>query len=701
MTTSTSPLPEPMPSDQAGSPSSPGSVGPGPALIPEAGATPEPPGSRPAYTWGQTFGRMWQIMRPIRFRLVAGFLCAAAGSVFALMIPQVLQRLINGALADAAATTPAATPPNAATAAAAATSPATAVLQAVGLVVVLGVLEAVLVYMRRVFAVTPATEVERTMRLTLFRRLLRLPTAFHDEWGSGQLLSRSMSDLGQVRRWLAFALIMLMSDLVTITIGVTLMVRQSARLALVFVAAAVPVIVMSYFFARRYHELARASQDRSGDLATTVEESVEGIRVLKAFGQGDHALRGFSRQADKLRDVEVAKATTGGVFDLVLIVLPEAALGVALFLGLHQVAGGAMTVGALAAWFTTAAMVSMPVRMIGQLFAMTVNTKTALDRQWEVLDSPLTVADPPRPVPAPWLSSASVPIDEGGSRGSVGGSGDVPADEGAPGAPVAVEFQGVRFRYPDAPAHMPDVLRGVDLRVEPGETLAIVGVVGSGKTTLLDLVPRLYDATAGRVTIDGVDVRDLRLADLRRTCAMTFEDAILFGFSVRDNVLLGAPPALQRPGPAGDALLARALHTADADEFVVPLAEGVDTAIGEEGLSLSGGQRQRLALARAIAARPQVLLLDDPLSALDTRTEERVSARLREALHGTTTLIVAHRPSTVDLADRVALVDEGRIAGVGTHREMMAASARYRAVIADLEHAEPPEHAEPGEEPSR
>lgn len=673
MTTPTSPSSSPL--DQ----SPPASPSPQSALPDQTdSAAPEPSRSRSAYTWGQTFARMWQIMRPIRFRLLAGFLCAAAGSVFALMIPQVLQRLINGALADAATAT--ATPPNATPSAA--TSPTTAVLQAVGLVVVLGVLEAVLVYMRRVFAVTPATEVERAMRLTLFHRLLRLPTAFHDEWGSGQLLSRSMSDLGQVRRWLAFALIMLMSDLVTIVIGITLMVRQSAALALVFAAAAVPVVVMSYFFARRYHELARASQDRSGDLATTVEESVEGIRVLKAFGQGDHALRGFSRQADKLRDVEVAKATTGGLFDLMLIVIPELALGMALFIGLHQVAGGAMTVGALAAWFTTAAMVSMPVRMIGQLFAMTVNTKTALDRQWEVLDAPLTVTDPPSPVPAPWL-----PIDEDGRA--------APALRAA--APVTVEFHDVHFRYPDAPDHMPDVLRGVDLRVEPGETLAIVGVVGSGKTTMLDLVPRLYDVTAGRVTVDGVDVRDLSLADLRRTCAMTFEDATLFSFSVRDNVLLGAPAGLQRPGPPGDGLLQRALDTADAQEFVSTLPRGVDTEIGEEGLSLSGGQRQRLALARAIAARPQVLLLDDPLSALDTRTEERVSDRLRTALRATTTIIVAHRPSTVDLADRVALLDDGRIAGVGTHREMMAASARYRSVIADLEQAESPQPPEPGE----
>lgn len=620
----------------------------------------EPARAHPEFTWGQTFGRLWSIIRPIRFRLLAGFMCAAAGSVFALMIPQVLQGLINGALADPSASGATATP----------------VLQAAGLVLALGILEAGLIYMRRVFAVTPATEVERGMRLTLFRRLLRLPVAFHDEWGSGQLLSRSMSDLGQVRRWLAFALIMLMTELVTIVVGIGLMVRMSWHLALVFVVAAVPIIVLSYRFARRYHELSRASQDRSGDLATTVEESVQGIRVLKAFGQGDHALRGFSRQADKLSNVEVAKSTTAGVFDLAMIAIPESALAVALFIGIHAVAGGSLSVGALAAWFTTAAMVTTPVRMIGQLFAMTVNTKTALDRQWEVLDTPLTIDDPSAPVPLP---GRPVPSDQGGVDGARAADATPLAD-----GPVGIEFRGVHFRYPDAPGRVADVLRGVDLVVEPGETLAIVGIVGSGKTTLLDLVPRLYDPTSGSVLLGGVDVRDLRLSDLRRACAMTFEDPTLFSYSVQDNVLLGAGVTGQDDR---DQALAGALDTADATEFVSALPDGADTRIGEEGLSLSGGQRQRLALSRAIAARPRVLLLDDPLSALDTRTEERVSQRLREALRGTTTIIIAHRPSTVDLADRVALLDQGRVTAVGTHRHMMATSARYRYVIANLEEA--------------
>jgi len=631
----------------------------------DAGALPDPTGTGPiSLTWAETLRRLRTILHPIRFLLLGGLLCASSGSVLALMIPQVLQHLINTTLQQDPSRS--------------------AVATAAALVLGLGAFESALVYLRRVLVVAPATDVERDMRVGLFDHLLHLPVAFHDAWGSGQLLSRSMTDLSQVRRWIAFGMIMLVTDIVTITVGTLLMVRASAQLALVFAVAAVPIVAISYRFARRYHVLSRASQERAGDLATTVEQSVQGIRVLKAFGRGGHALRGFTGQASRLRDVEVSKATATGVFDLAMIALPETVLGIALFIGLHQVADGRITVGALAAYFTTATMVTGPVRMLGQHFAQAVNSKTALDRHWEVLDAPLTIADPPDPrtlpgdtrTPGTRPGNTRTPDSRPGAR--PGGSGGHRAGTAA----LELAFHGVRFRYPDAPDHVRDVLRGVTLTVRPGETLALVGVTGSGKSTLLDLVPRLHDVTAGSVTLDGVDVRDLRLAELRRVCAMTFEDPNLFSASVRDNVLLGVDPATD--ACERDHLLHLALDTAVAD-FVEDLPEGVDTPIGEEGLSLSGGQRQRLALARAIAASPGVLLLDDPLSALDTRTEEQVTHHLREVLRGTTTLVVAHRPSTVDLADRVALLDDGVVAGVGTHHELLARSPRYRYVIANLE----------------
>lgn len=582
--------------------------------------------------------RLWETIRPIRWRLLGGLLSAVAASIVALLIPQVLESMVNRL---AASTT-------------------TAVILTAGAIVLgLGLLEAAFIWVRRLFAVIPATQAEQQMRVRFYAKVQSMPVAFHDRWGSGQLLSRSMSDINAIRRWVAFGMIMTVSSTVTIIVGIVLLFRSSALLALVFVAAAIPVGLISYLFSRRYHTLSRLSQDQNGDLATTIEQSVQGIRVLKAFGRGPTALDRFTDQADELRRTEVSKATSMAAFDMAMFMLPELALGIALFVGLHQSAAGTITVGQLAAYFATATLVVGPTRMLGMLFGQAVNTTTALERHWEVMDEPATILDPAHPVA----------VDPAAAHG------DLRLDD-------------VRFRYPDAPATahdgtpMADIIDGATLHVRPGETMALVGVTGSGKSTLLQLIPRLYDATGGTIRIDGVATTDMSLMDLRTLTSIAFEDATLFSDSVRTNVLLGVDPDL--PEQDREALLDQALRTADAD-FVHQLPDGLDTRIGEEGMSLSGGQRQRLALARAIAARPAVLLLDDPLSALDTRTEERVTGRLREVLAGTTTLIVAHRTSTVALADRVALLDGGRITEVGTHAELMERSARYRWVIADQE----------------
>lgn len=583
----------------------------------------------------RSMARLWQIVRPIRGRLLGGLLSATAASIVALLIPQVLEAMVNRLQASATTTT---------------------VLTAGAIVLGLGLLEAGMIWLRRIFAVAPATQAEQRMRVRFYAKVQSMPVAFHDRWGSGQLLSRAMSDINAIRRWVAFGMIMAVTSAVTIVVGIVLLLRSSPLLALVFVAAAIPVAAISFRFNRRYHDLSRRSQDQNGDLATTIEQSVQGIRVLKAFGRGPTALERFTGQADELRRTEVAKATAMARFDMAMFMLPELALGIALFLGLHQTAAGHMSVGRLAAYFATATLVVGPTRMLGMLFGAAVNTATALERHFEVMDEPDPIVDPAEPVA----------IDPSAARGEL-------------------VLAGVSFRYPDAPRErdgvpVPDVIDGADLHVRPGETMALVGVTGCGKSTLLQLIPRLYDVTGGSISIDGTDIRDVALIDLRTLTAITFEEATLFSDSVRSNVLLGVDPELD-PGER-ERILTEALATADAG-FVRDLPEGVDTRIGEEGLSLSGGQRQRLALARAIAARPAVLLLDDPLSALDTRTEERVTERLREVLTGTTTLIVAHRTSTVALADRVALMDEGRIVAVGTHAELMERSARYRYVIAD------------------
>jgi ATP-binding cassette subfamily B protein len=581
-----------------------------------------------------------------------GLVVALTASALALAVPQVLRLVIDELVHSG-------------------TKPA-AVWGAAGVVLLLGVLEATMIYLRRVLVIEPSITLERQMRVSLYDHLQDLPVAFHDRWGSGQLLSRSVADLGFLRRWLAFGAIFLVVSVSTVGLGVALLFTLSWQLALIFLAAALPIMVYGAVFRRRFSLATRRSQDQAGDLATTVEESVHGIRVLKAFGRAPEALEGFREQARHLRETEVAKARHQALFSLVVTLLPELALGAGLVTGIWLAAAGGLSIGSLAAFFATAAAVAQPVEASGMLVGMALTAKTAVDRHFEVMDARNTVADPEHPRS---LGAGGGDLAFRGVRFSFA-TGD--AHDGARPAPRHGSPPGAS---PDAPAGVPvEVLRGVDLEVKAGETMALVGATGSGKSTLLQLVPRLYDVTGGAVEVGGVDVRNLPLAELRRLVAVAFEETTLFSSSVRENVLLGAPV---QDGPEAEELLEEALDIAQA-HFAYSLPEGLETRIGEEGLSLSGGQRQRIALARAIAARPSVLVLDDPLSALDVATEERVSARLGEALAHTTTLIVAHRPSTVALADRVALLRNGMVEDVGTHAELLARSEHYRWVIASL-----------------
>ncbi|WP_395399036.1 ABC transporter ATP-binding protein [Arthrobacter sp. UC242_113] len=576
----------------------------------------------------RSVSRLYPHVKPVLPRFFMGLLSALLASVVALAIPQVLRMLINDSLRPGAT--------------------AEAVWGSAGLILALGVAEAVLVALRRTFVINPATTVETRMRVSLYGHLQDLPVSFHDRWGSGQLLTRAMTDLNFIRRWMAFGAIMLVVTTLTVVIGVVVMFTMSWQLALIFLAAAGPVMVYGFRFRTRFSKVARRSQDRAGDLATTVEESVHGIRVLKAFGRSREALETFNGQAEELRQTEIAKARHQAVFSMVVTLLPELALGAGLVTGIMLAASGQLSIGSLVAFFATAAVVAAPVEFSGMLLAMALTAKTALDRHFEVMDSQNTItgaAEPRRPA-------------------EVKG---------------ALSFNHVTFAFDDAPDK--PVLKDVRLDICPGETMALVGITGSGKSALLQLAPRLYDVTAGSIELDGVDLRDFSIEELRTLVAVAFEDTTLFSSSVRDNVLLGVQ---SQDKDTREKILAEALDTAQAD-FAYSLPEGLDTLIGEEGLSLSGGQRQRLALARAIAAAPAVLVLDDPLSALDVNTEELVENRLREVLAGTTTLIVAHRPSTVALADRVALLEDGRIAAVGTHAELLAGNSHYRHVIASLE----------------
>ena len=560
-------------------------------------------------------------------RIVLGIFAAIAASSFALAIPQFLRSLFDSLDGSGSLET---------------------LYRIVFRVVLMGTLEAAMVLLRRWLVLTPGTFVEAGLRSTLYSKLQDLPVSFHDRWPSGQLLSRATQDLSLIRRWLSFGVVLLFANGITIVVGIAILFTFHWLLGLIFFLISIPIWIQGYRFEAKYGEIARLSQDQAGDLATSVEESVHGIRVLKAFGRGDYAAKKFATEAKGLRSTELKKAGLIANIWVYLLLIPETAVAVSMLVGVFLVAEGSLTVGGLVAFFATATVLRWPTESIGFLLSMTLDAKTAIQRFFEVIDEPVLIKDPKEPV--------SIASPKG-----------------------RLEFKDVHFRYPDTTSDQPDLLRGVDLVLEPGESVALIGVTGCGKSTLTALTTRLYEVTSGSIELDGVDIRSLTRLELRSHIAMAFEDATLFSASVRDNVLLGRPDSTEQE-------LAEALSIAQAD-FVYELPEGLDTRIGEEGLSLSGGQRQRLALARAVAAKPAVLVLDDPLSALDVDTEALVEQALRKVLKETTALIVAHRPSTVQLADRVALMQDGKIVAVGKHSELLATNEHYRYVISSLDAA--------------
>ena len=557
-------------------------------------------------------------------RIGLGIVAAISAHLVALSIPQFLQGLVNSLVSGGI----------------------DALLPAVGLILLLGVLEALFVLLRRWLVLTPGTYVEADMRNTLFAKLQDLPVAFHDRWPSGQLLSRAVADLGLIRRWLSFGIVLLIANFLTLVIGLGILFTYNFWLGLIFSVASIPIWVIGFRFERRFGAIARRAQDQSGDLATRVEESVHGVRVLKSFGRGGFAAKQFASQAFELKTTEITKAKSIANIWLNLIMIPELALGSAFFAGILLVADGQISVGTLVAFIATAMVLRWPTESLGFFLGMTLEAKTATERIFEVLDEPDTISDP--------VSPKQIQKPQG-----------------------LLEFEDVHFRYQDAPNDAKDLIDGINLRLEPGQSVALIGLTGCGKTTLTALTTRLYDVSSGQIKIDGVNIKDLTRSELRSLIAMAFEDATLFSSSVRDNVLLGNSEQSEED-------LQQALEIAQAG-FVYDLPNGIDTEIGEEGLSLSGGQRQRLALARAVAAKPKILVLDDPLSALDVDTEALVEQALRKVLKQTTALIVAHRPSTVMLADKVALLQDGKISAFGTHKELLATSAHYREVITSLD----------------
>jgi ATP-binding cassette subfamily B protein len=508
-----------------------------------------------------------------------------------------------------------------------------------GLALAFGIAEAALFFVRRYAMASAALGLETDMRRDLFARLQRLSVSFHDGWPSGQLLSRLTTDLSTIRRFIGFGFVFLIANSMTVVVVLVLLIHLQLWIGLFVLAGMAPLVYYTERFERLYRVQSRRAQDLTGDLATSVEESALGIRVIKSYGRRDTMLRRFSVDADRLRDAELKKVRTNAAFWAALEGLPQLILAGVVVGGVLATAHHLLTLGQLVAVVTLYLRLIWPVASLGWLLALTQEAATAARRIFEVLDTEPTILDPAQPVAA-----------ESGT---------------------SLVFDDVRFRFADAGT---DVLRGVDLTVHAGETVALVGAVGSGKTTLTALVTRLYDVTGGRILLGGVDIRDLRLDQLRHAVATAFEDATLLSASVRENLVLGRAGITE-----GD--VTEALEVAQAG-FVHDLPFGLDTRIGEQGLSLSGGQRQRLALARAVIGRPRVLVLDDPLSALDVHTEAQVEAALRRVLSDTTALVVAHRPSTVLLADRVAVLADGQIAALGTHSELLATVPAYRNLLA-------------------
>lgn len=537
------------------------------------------------------------------------------------------------------------------------------------LALVLGVIETGLARIRRVYLAVAAMDVETNLRNDLYRHLQRLDVGFHDRWQSGQLLSRATSDIATIRRFSAFGAVFLLIISLEVLAIFALLVNLYWPLALVAAAFAIPVVVLCTRFETQYTQIVRRIQDETGDMTTEIEEAAKGIGVIKSFGRARYAFGRYDRHVQRLFGSQMERITVHTKFVWLLGIVPNVILTVVLTFGVLAVGSGAITLGGLFAFVSYVLILVFPLEALGWILAMAQEAMTAADRVYDVLDTEPVIVDRPGAVDIDAATAAET---------GHGVEGHIRFEQVwfhyPPTEPTAEPVPGRDESRPQRPTRPRTVLAGVDLVVEPGETLALVGATGSGKTTLATLLARLHDPTAGRITLDGHDLRDITVTSLRRHIGFAFEEATLFSASVRENLRIGKPDCT-------DDEIGRALRIAHAD-FVDQLPWGLDTRIGEQGMNLSGGQRQRLALARAVIAEPTILVLDDPLSALDIHTEALVEEALRPLLATRTALVVVHRPSTIALADRAALLDDGRIVAIGTHTELLATEPRYRAILA-------------------
>jgi ATP-binding cassette, subfamily B, bacterial len=512
-------------------------------------------------------------------------------------------------------------------------------VEVAGLLVVIGLLEFLFIVLRRHYSGVASLHMETDLRDDFYAHLQGLQVSFHDSWQSGQLLSRAIADIATVRRFVSFGLIWFLQTVVTFAVVLVLMLQLDWQLALVVVVFLIPIAFLSKIFQDKYRVIARRLQDLGGDLTTTIEEVATGVRIIKAFGRMPLMQRRFEEQARAIRSTSLDGIKSRAEVWTELMSLPYLSLVAVLLLGGVSVTQGRLTIGGLIAFMSYVFMLIWPMDALGWVLSMSEECKTAAQRLEEVLDSRPEITDRPHAKALPKVSGR-------------------------------IEFRGVGFKYPKSDEW---IVRDLNLVVEPGETMGLVGRTGSGKTSLAHLVPRLYDVSEGEVMLDGVDVRDILLRSLRSHIGFAFEDPILFSASVHENLVMGRPLT-------SDQDLKRAIEIAKAG-FVWDLPWGLETRVGEQGYTLSGGQRQRLALARAVLGSPPVLVLDDPLSSVDVHTEAVIEDSLARVLQGVTGLLVVHRPSTLALADRVALIDGGTVAAVGTHAELMRTNDLYRSLL--------------------
>jgi ATP-binding cassette, subfamily B, bacterial len=570
-----------------------------------------------AVPYRRTFVRLLAFLRPYRWSLVVSIVLAvgsqAAAVAIAFLVGNGLDRTIAG-------------------------GDRRQLWLLAGLVLAVGLARALFMMGRRLISGRQALGVEFDMRNALYSKLLRLSFGFYDRHQTGQLMSRATVDLQSVRFFLGYGLIFFFQHVITIVGVSVVMFVTDPRLALAATAVTPFIIVLAYRYSTVSHPVLRDVQQRMADVATVAEENIVGVHVVKSFAQERSELEKFSKRSERVFRRSVDANRQRAIYVPLLSFLPLVAQAAVLLFGGRMVASGDLDFGAFIAFNVLTLMLVMPLRMLGMWIGQAQRATASGERIFEVMDEPEEIADRPDAL-------------------------DLPAGEGR------VRFEEVDFAY----GRGRPALEDIDLELDPGRTVALIGHTGAGKTTLASLVPRFYDVTSGRLTVDGVDVRDLKVASLRRAIGIVSQDPFLFSATVRENIAFGAPDAT-------DEDVERAARLAQAHDFIEALPEGYDTVIGERGITLSGGQRQRVAIARALVIDPRILILDDATASVDATTEARIRMALREVMQGRTTIIIAHRLSTIALADELVVLDGGRIAARGTHDQLSATSAVYRDI---------------------